>query len=88
MMMIWHSKRFLVAVYFAERCEVLFVCCFLFMWFEVFSTVLPWFLQNFLEVDGWGVDGWFLLVSVTIFAFCLGRLLVGASKVFYLLSAI
>ncbi len=53
-----------------------------------FSTVLPWFLQNFLEVDGWGVDGWFLLVSVIIFAFCLGRLPVGASKVFYLLSAI
>jgi hypothetical protein len=27
---------------------------------------LPWFLQNFLEVGGWGVDGWFFLVLVTI----------------------
>ncbi len=23
--------------------------------------VVPWFLQNFLEVDGWGMDGWFFL---------------------------
>jgi hypothetical protein len=23
--------------------------------------VVPWFLQNFLGVDGWGLDGWFLL---------------------------
>jgi hypothetical protein len=50
--------------------------------------VVLWFLQNLIVVDGCGMDGWFLLVSVTIFAFCLGCLLVGANEVFYLLSAI
>ena len=37
-----------------------------------FPSVVPWFLQNFLEVGGWGVDGWFFLVLVTIFVFSLG----------------
>ncbi len=23
--------------------------------------VVPWFLQNFLGIDGWGLDRWFLL---------------------------
>ncbi len=32
--------------------------------------------SKFLEVDGWGMDGWFFLVLVTIFAFCLGFVLV------------
>jgi hypothetical protein len=31
--------------------------------------VVPWFIQNFTGVDGWGLDGWFLLVLMTIFAF-------------------
>ena len=22
---------------------------------------MPWFLQNFLGIDGWGLDRWFLL---------------------------
>jgi len=38
--------------------------------------VVPWFLQNFIGVDGWGMEGWFLLVLMTILAFCLGCLLV------------
>jgi hypothetical protein len=41
-----------------------------------FSNGCVWFLQNFIGVDGWGMDGWFLLVLMTIFAFCLGCLLV------------
>jgi hypothetical protein len=31
--------------------------------------VVPWFLQNFIGVDGWGMEGWFLLVLMTILAF-------------------
>jgi hypothetical protein len=34
--------------------------------------VVPWFLQNLIVVDGCGMDGWFLLVLMTILAFCLG----------------
>ncbi len=63
---------FFVAVYFAERCEVLCVCYLLFTWVEVFPMVVPWFLQNFTGIDSWGLDGWFLLVLLTILAFCLG----------------
>ncbi len=50
--------------------------------------VVPWFLQNLIGVDGCGMDGWFLLVLMTLFAFCLGFLLVWAGEVFRLLSAI
>jgi hypothetical protein len=25
--------------------------------------VVPWFFQNFLGVDGWGLDGWFLGIN-------------------------
>ncbi len=28
--------------------------------------VVPWFLQNLIVVDGCGMDGWFLLVLMTI----------------------
>ena len=28
-----------------------------------FPTVVPWFLQNFLGVGGWGLDGWFLDIN-------------------------
>jgi hypothetical protein len=28
----------------------------------VLPTVVPWFLQNFIGVDGWGMDGWYSLV--------------------------
>jgi hypothetical protein len=31
--------------------------------------VVPWFLQNFTGVDGWALDGWFLLVLLTILSF-------------------
>jgi hypothetical protein len=50
--------------------------------------VVPWFFQNFTEVDGWGLDGWFFLVLMTILAFCLGCSLVRGGRVFCLLSAI
>jgi hypothetical protein len=43
---------------------------------------------KFLGVDGWGLDGWFLLVIIIILAFCLGRLLALAGEVFCFLSAI
>jgi hypothetical protein len=53
-----------------------------------FSNVCAWFLLDFVGVDGCGMDGWFLLVLMTIFAFRSGFLLVWAGEVFYLLSAI
>ncbi len=65
-------------------CAFLFSVCIVRCFSDSFALVS----SKFLEADGWGMDGWFLLVSVTIFAFCLGCLLVGANKVFYLLSAI
>jgi hypothetical protein len=50
--------------------------------------VVPWCLQNLIGVDGCGMDGWFLLVLMTIFVSCLGFLLVWAGEVFCLFSAI
>jgi hypothetical protein len=50
--------------------------------------VVPWFLQNFLGVDGWGLDGWFLDINDRSFHFVWVVFLVGAGEVFCLLSAI
>ncbi len=43
---------------------------------------MPWLLQNFIGVDGWGMDGWFLLVLIANLAFCLGCVLVWGGEVF------
>jgi hypothetical protein len=38
--------------------------------------VVPWYLfQNFIGVEGWGMDRWFLLALMTILDFYLGCLL-------------
>jgi hypothetical protein len=50
--------------------------------------VVPWFLQNFTGVDGWALDGWFLLVLMTILSFCLSCSLVELVKYFAFLSVI
>jgi hypothetical protein len=30
--------------------------------------VVPWFFQNFLGIDGWGLDRWFLLSDNDFFS--------------------
>ena len=54
------QKVFLLLFIFAERCEVPCVCCFPFTQFEIFLTLVPWFLLNFIGVDSLGMDGWYL----------------------------
>ncbi len=52
-------------------CSLFFVCI-----VRGFFDGVALVSSKFLEGDGWGMDGWFFLVLVTIFAFCLGCVLV------------
>ncbi len=39
---------------------------FLFTWLEIFLTLVPWFLLNFVGVDGLIMDGWYFTCVLRI----------------------